>query len=72
MSRGATTFEIFFGRVSPVGTETGDSGDSERRTSRSNVFVTVELSVPVNVESALGQNAYPDSGSGLIPGDFLL
>ena len=71
MSRGATAFENFCKGVKPVDSDLGESLDSRRRTSESSVFVSVEVSVPVNVKSALGQIACPDSKSGLIPGDFL-
>ena len=56
----------FFGEGSPpVETDPGDVCGSSHRTSESAVFVTVEVSVPVSAKSALGQNACPDSGSGL-------
>ena len=39
----------------------GESFGSKRRISQSNTFVSVELSVPVSVKSALGQIACPIS-----------
>ena len=49
----------------PVETVPGSSGDSGRRTCLSSVLVGVEVSVPVSVKNALGQNACPNSRSGL-------
>ena len=72
MSRGATAFEIFQGGVQPVESVLGESRHLGHRTSLTNVFVIVELSVPVSVKSALGQNPCPDSVSGLDLNDFTL
>ena len=60
----------FLERAEPVETVTGVFHGSSRRTSESGIFVTAELSVPVSMKSALGQNARPESGSGLILNDF--
>ena len=71
VSRVATAFENFWRGVQPVEPDTGTVCDSGRRICPSRIFVTVELSVPVSVKSALGQNASPDSRSGLVLNDFL-
>ena len=65
VSRGATAFEIFRRGSPPVETVPGESRGSGHRTSRSNVFVIVELSVPVSVKSVLGQITCPNSGTRL-------
>ena len=72
MSRGSTAFEIFWRGSPPAETVTGVFCGSGGRTGWSNIFVDVEVSVPVSVKSALGQIACPDLESGLVPGDFLL
>ena len=70
VSRGATAFEIFRRGVQPDEPDTGDVCGSRRRTGWSSVFAIVEVSVPLSVKSALGQNARPDSDSGLDLNEF--
>jgi hypothetical protein len=52
--------------VPPDEAETGECRVLGRRTCQSSVLVSVKVSVQVNAQSALGQNACPDSGSGVI------
>jgi hypothetical protein len=60
----------FLGGSPPVETDTGESRRIGRRTGLSSVSVSVYLGVQVNVQSALGQDACPDPGSWIVPGDF--
>ena len=67
VSRGVTDFEIFRRASPPVESVIGESRVLGRRSSQTTLFATAELSVPVSVKSARGQNDCPDSGSGLVP-----
>ena len=65
MSRGVTAFEISWRGSLPVETVLRLDFCYCPRVGESGVSLTAEVSVGLSVKSALGQNACPDSGSGL-------